>query len=172
MDKIGRVLGVSRQRVSVLLRVRREPDSEDTTERGNGARRADRMALTEPEFRMIAEALPHIVWVAAPDGSTEYFNGQGVDYTGQERAVNRGWGWTSLVHPDDAERALTAWQDAVAAETLYELEYRIRRADGEFRWHAFRALPIRNHDGYVVKWLGTATDIEERKRLEEGRNTY
>jgi PAS domain S-box-containing protein len=155
MDKIARLFGVSRQRVSSLL----------NAPAGGGARaaaprRSGGLALSDPEFRMIAEAVPHIVWVAGPDGATEYFNTQGVDYTGLPREATYDWSWAHLVHPDDAERARERWQDAVVTETPFELAYRIRRADGEFRWHAARALPVRGPDGQVTKWFGTATEIE------------
>jgi PAS domain S-box-containing protein len=165
MEKIARLFGVSRQRVSSLL----QPSTAGAhTPRGADRRRGG-MALTDPELRMIAEALPHIVWVAAPDGATEYFNTQGTDYTGVSRQENFGWRWVGLVHPDDAERAEHGWQEAVSAGAPFEMEYRIRRADGEYRWHAFRALPLRGPDGRVAKWLGTATDIEEHKRAADLR---
>lgn len=155
MDKIARLFGVSRQRVSSLLSAPAGGGA-----RAAGPRRGGGLALTDPEFRMVAEAVPHIVWVAAPDGATEYFNTQGVDYTGAPREATDGWSWTGLIHPDDAERARARWQDAVLTETPFELAYRIRRADGVFRRHAFRALPVRGPDGHVTKWFGTATEVE------------
>jgi PAS domain S-box-containing protein len=118
-------------------------------------------------FELIAEAIPHIVWMAGADGSTEYFNRRGTDYTGQPPDANYGWDWVELVHPDDMERARRSWDHATRTQTPYELEYRIRRYDGQYRWHAFRGLPVRRPDGQVVKWIGTAIDIEDIKRLEE-----
>jgi diguanylate cyclase (GGDEF)-like protein/PAS domain S-box-containing protein len=127
---------------------------------------ANGSSLTDADFRLIAESIPHIVWMAAPDGSTEYFNRQGTTYTGYPADGTYGWNWVSLVHPDDADRARLAWEHATRTQTPYRLDYRIRRLDGEYRWHAFRGLPIRDQRGVVVKWLGTATDIEEAKHLE------
>ena len=98
--------------------------------------------------RSIAESIPHIVWTASPDGATTYFNRQGTDYTGCPRETNYEWNWVTLVHPEDAERAAQAWRagDHDAAPTS-ALEYRIRRFDGVFRWHACRAIPLRDAAG-------------------------
>jgi PAS domain S-box-containing protein len=162
MEKIARLFGVSRQRVSSLL----QPSIAGAHVTRGADRRRGGLAFTDPEYRMIAEVLPHIVWVAAPDGATEYFNTQATDYTGVPRQGNYGWRWVGLVHPDDAERAEHGWEEAVRSGAPYEQEYRIRRADGEWRWHSFRALPFRGPDGRVAKWLGTATEIEDHKRIE------
>jgi two-component system NtrC family sensor kinase len=123
--------------------------------------------LTQGDLRLLANAVPHIVWMARPDGSTEYINHWGTEYTGLPAEANYNWGWTSLVHLDDADRARAAWEEATRTETPYELDYRIRRADGEFRWHYFRSLPVRGADGRITRWIGTATDIDDQKVLEE-----
>jgi PAS domain S-box-containing protein len=115
---------------------------------------------------MIAESIPHIVWTASPDGATTYFNRQGTDYTGCPRETNYEWNWVTLVHPEDAERAAQAWQHATTTGSDYVLEYRIRRSDGVFRWHAFRAIPLRDATGDINLWIGTATDVEDQKQLE------
>ena len=115
---------------------------------------------------MIAESIPHIVWTASPDGATTYFNRQGTDYTGCPRETNYDWNWVTLVHPEDAERAAQAWQHATMTGTDFLLEYRIRRFDGVFRWHACRAIPLRDAAGEIDLWIGTATDIEDQKQLE------
>jgi PAS domain S-box-containing protein len=115
---------------------------------------------------MIAESIPHIVWTASPDGATTYFNRQGTDYTGCPRETNYEWNWVTLVHPEDTERAAQAWQHATMTGTDFLLEYRIRRFDGVFRWHSFRAIPLRDAAGEIDLWIGTATDIEDQKLLE------
>jgi PAS domain S-box-containing protein len=106
------------------------------------------------------------VWTASPDGATTYFNRQGTDYTGCAREANYEWNWVTLVHPEDAERAGQAWLHATTSGTEYVLEYRIRRFDGVFRWHAFRAMAVRDAAGEVELWIGTATDIDDQKQLE------
>lgn len=123
--------------------------------------------MSEADFRLIAESIPHIVFMTGPDGSTEYLNSRGTEYTGLPAEANYGWGWLSLVHPDDVEQAGSAWAHAIITETPFESEYRIRGADCEYRWHGCRALPVRNGLGSIVKWIGTCTDIEEQKQLEQ-----
>src|SRR2546430_2366924 len=123
-------------------------------------------ALGASLAQLIAESIPHIVWTASPDGATTYFNRQGTDYTGCPREASYGWDWVGLIHPDDAEQARLAWEHATRIGTSFALEYRLRRGDGEFRWHAFRALPVRDADGDIDLWIGTATDIEDHKRVE------
>jgi PAS domain S-box-containing protein/putative nucleotidyltransferase with HDIG domain len=134
-----------------------------------------RCAATSPEDRtllpagtevVIAESIPHIVWTASSDGATTYFNRLGTDYTGCPPEANRDCNWVALVHPDDADAAAAAWSRAVATTSPYAAEYRIRRFDGVFLWHAFRALPLRDAEDRVLTWIGTATDIEDQKQLE------
>jgi PAS domain S-box-containing protein len=110
---------------------------------------------------LVAESIPHIVWLSHPSGSTDYVNTLGTDYTGLPREANYGGRWLELVHPDDAERASLGWQHATRTLTPFELTYRIRRSDGQFRWHAFRALPFRRPDGEILRWIGTADDIDD-----------
>jgi PAS domain S-box-containing protein len=116
--------------------------------------------------RQYAETIPHIVWTASPDGATTYFNQRGTDYTGCPRETNYEWNWVTLVHPEDAERAAQAWQHATTTGTDFLMEYRIRRCDGVFRWHTCRAVPVRDAAGGIDRWIGTATDSEDRKQLE------
>ncbi|MDT5211707.1 MAG: hypothetical protein QOF67_4122, partial [Mycobacterium sp.] len=131
-----------------------------------GLVRSDGAVLDRQYAEVIAESIPHIVWTASPDGATTYFNRQGTDYTGHSRETNYEWNWITLVHPEDAERAAQAWLHATMTGTEYLLEYRIRRFDGLFRWHAFRATPVRDTAGQIELWIGTATDIEDQKELE------
>jgi PAS domain S-box-containing protein len=111
-------------------------------------------------LEVIAESIPHMVWLADPAGSTDYFNERGIQYTGLPRQAHYGWHWVELVHPDDAKRALVGWEHATRTGTPYKLTYRIRRRDGEYRWHGFRALPVRDADGQVVRWIGTADELD------------
>lgn len=115
----------------------------------------------------MADSIPHIVWMARPDGSTAYVNRRGTEYTGLAPDAASGWDWMTLVHPDDADHARQGWEQATGTGTPFAMEYRIGRADGEFRWHAFRSQPIMGPDGRTVAWIGTATDIDDRKRLED-----
>jgi PAS domain S-box-containing protein len=117
------------------------------------------MRAASASFEAIAESIPHIVWLADAAGSTDYFNERGTGYTGLARQANYGWKWLELVHPDDIDRARIGWEHATGTPTPFELSYRIRRSDGEFRWHAFRALPVRGQGGELLRWIGTADDL-------------
>ncbi|MDX6373421.1 MAG: hypothetical protein QOD98_2409, partial [Nocardioidaceae bacterium] len=110
--------------------------------------------------------IPHIVWTASPDGATTYFNRHCTDYTGCPRETSYEWKWVTFVHPEDAERAARAWQLATTTGTDYLLECRVRRFDGVFRWHSFRATPRRNALGEIDLWIGAATDIQDQRQLE------
>lgn len=128
----------------------------------------DHMFETErpqPDWWLIAESIPHIVWMSAPDGATEYLNRRGTDYTGRPAEAINNWDWLALVHPDDGERARAAWESAVLTETAYEVDVRMRRVDGVFRWHTLRSLPVRGVGGQVVTWISTATDVDDQKSL-------
>ena len=122
---------------------------------------------SEQKFRTFAQALPNHVWSARPDGQLDWFNDQVVAYAGGDRETLSGTGWLSLVHPDDAERAAAAWRHALQTESLYEVEFRIRRRDGAWRWFLARALPMRDDDGVLTHWLGTNTDMEEQRAARE-----
>jgi PAS domain S-box-containing protein len=118
-------------------------------------------------FELIADSIPHIVWIAAPDGSTEYINRWGTVFTGRPAETNYGWRWLSLIHREDADRARREWELAVATETGLDAEWRVRRADGEYRWFAVCGIAVReaNGNGNVMKWVVTCTDVERSKRL-------
>ncbi|MBV8528932.1 MAG: PAS domain-containing protein [Candidatus Dormibacteraeota bacterium] len=121
------------------------------------------------DFREVAESIPHIVWVADPDGATRYINRQGTTYAGAEACGGgrvRCISWTKLVHPDDARWTRTAWSEATRAAAPYQADLRLRRRDGKYRWHSCRALPHRDAAGNVDVWIGTATDIEHQKSSE------
>jgi PAS domain S-box-containing protein/putative nucleotidyltransferase with HDIG domain len=123
--------------------------------------------LSESAAQLIAESIPHMVWMAAPDGATTYFNRRGTEYTGCPAETNYRWNWVTLVHHADVERAQRGWKLATTTEAEYWVEYRLRRFDGVFRWHECRALPVRDAAGVVTAWIGTVTDIEDRKQLEQ-----
>ncbi|HEX3087629.1 MAG TPA: PAS domain S-box protein, partial [Ilumatobacteraceae bacterium] len=121
---------------------------------------------TEAGFGLIAESIPHIVWTATPDGTTTYFNRRATTYAGSRTEAAHSWDWLSLVHRDDAERADAAWTRSLCTHTACSIDIRIRRFDGRFRWHAFRCVPIRDEHNSLVKWIGTATDIDDAKVVE------
>ena len=150
-DETGAVVGVVVRASDVTERKRAE-----------GALRE-----SEQDFRVLAEAVPQIVWTTDPDGKNTYFNQQWVDYTGMTLEESRGDGWNEPFHPDDRQRAWDAWQRATREDAPYSLECRLRRADGAYRWWLVRGAPQRDAGGTIVKWFGTCTDIEDIKQAEE-----
>ncbi len=125
-------------------------------------------ALVNPiDLWNIAESIPHLVWMCTPDGITEHLNRRVIEYVGLPVELPNGWSWLDVIHPDDVECAQREWARAIAAENPFEVDCRIRRHDGAYRWHTFRSLPRRDAGGVVVRWIGTATDVDDRKRFEE-----
>ena len=122
---------------------------------------------SEEQFRAFAEAMPNHVWAATADGGLYWFNQQVYAYSGTRTGELDGTAWAKIVHPDDAEEAGRAWGEALAFGTPYETEFRIRRSDGTYRWFLVRAQPIRGPGGPVIRWVGTNTDIEDRRRAAE-----
>ncbi|GJD55592.1 PAS domain S-box protein [Methylobacterium dankookense] len=119
---------------------------------------------SEEQFRVFAQAMPNHVWAADANGGLYWFNEQVYAYSGAAPGGLDGTAWASIVHPDDVEAAGRAWAAALASGANYETEFRIRRADGTYRWFLVRAEPIRGAEGFITRWIGTNTDIEDRRR--------
>ena len=118
----------------------------------------------ESRFRMTLDALPQMVWSAGPDGALDYYNKRWIDYTGLSLAQSLGRGWEPVLHPEDLGACLERWTASLTSGEPYEIEYRFKRAsDGAYRWHLGRALPVRDDDGTIIKWIGTSTDIHDQK---------
>jgi PAS domain S-box-containing protein len=122
---------------------------------------------SEATLKRFIDTIPALAWCNLPDGSNEFCNQRWHDYTGLSPQEALGWGWNVTVHPDDLERLTVKWQALLATGEPGEIEARLRRHDGEFRWFLFCAEPSRNELGDVVRWYGTNTDIEILKRAEE-----
>jgi PAS domain S-box-containing protein len=122
--------------------------------------------LLEEQPYLIADSLPHLVWIAGPDGATQYINRRWQEYTGLPHGQAMGWDWQSAIHPDDVPTTLARWRQAVRGGEPYAAEFRLRDARGEYRWHLDRAVPLRDRQGRIAQWFGTCTDIEDQKRAE------
>lgn len=127
------------------------------------------LAASERRFRLLSEAIPQLVWTCDETGNCDYLNNRWLAYTGQTLTGSLGKTWLAVVHPDDVAAAQTVWTQAVATGQVYEAEFRMRRADGVYRWHLGRAVPYKETDGEITKWFGTNTDIEDRKQDELNR---
>src|SRR5438132_565199 len=126
----------------------------------------DALRRREDYLRLTIDTSPVLAWCTGPDGSTEFLNQRWLDYTGLTIEEARGWGWKVAIHPDDLPQLLDVWKGLPASGKPAELEARLRRADGAYRWFLFRVEPLRDPQGAIVKWYGTNTDIDDRKRAE------
>jgi PAS domain S-box-containing protein len=115
-------------------------------------------------FRLAIDTVPGLVWSARPDGNVDFLNQRWCDYTGMSLEAARGWGWESAIAPDDLGGLRDYWRGLLQSETPGEVEARLRGADGAYRWFLFRAVPLRDARGVVVRWYGQTTDIDDRKR--------
>lgn len=125
------------------------------------------LRAAERQWRAVLDSIPQKVWTALPGGLCDFFNARWYAYTGASLGQTDGFGWTALIHPEDLDRALTAWRRAEAAGKGYEVEYRLRTADAGYRWVLARALPFRDPRGRVLRWFGTCTDIHDYKTTEK-----
>jgi PAS domain S-box-containing protein len=120
----------------------------------------------EQDIWLIVDAIPTLAWAARPDGSADFFNQRWLDYTGLAAEEARDWGWTIALHSNDLNGMVIYWRSVLASGEPGEIEARLRRYDGVYRWFLFRAIPSSDNEGRVVKWFGTNTDIEDRKLAE------
>jgi len=121
----------------------------------------------ELSFRTVANAVPAFLWTALGDGSVDFMGDQLYEYGGLSEEQGAGWGWKQAVHPDDLAACMERWLQAIKTGERYEIEYRLRRADGAYRWFLARANPLRDDQGRIVKWIGTCTDIEDQKHNQQ-----
>src|ERR1700730_9309511 len=116
--------------------------------------------------RAVLDAIPALAWSARSDGSVDFFNQRWLDYTGLAAEEAHDWGWTGALHSDDLNGVVDYWRSVLTSREPGEIEARLRRFDGVYRWFLFRATPSFDNEGRVAKWFGTNTDIEDRKRAE------
>ena len=136
---------------------------QDVTEK-----RAVQRALEESEaqFRTFAQVVPNQIWTSTPDGKLDWFNARVYTYAGAKEGSLDGDGWTRLVHPEDLPATAEQWAQALASGRTYETEFRLQREDGTFNWHLARAVPMRNAEGAITRWIGANTNIHRRKMAE------
>jgi PAS domain S-box-containing protein len=128
----------------------------------------DELKKSEDRLRVLIETIPALSWTSLADGSNDFSNQRLLEYMGISLEQMQGAGWTTPFHPEDIGQHLDKWRSALATGEPFENEARVRRAaDGEYRWFLIRGLPLRDERGNIVKWYGTMTDIEDRKRAEE-----
>ncbi|MDY7226255.1 PAS domain-containing protein [Hyalangium rubrum] len=124
------------------------------------------LELSERQFRTLADSIPQIVWAARPNGQVDYANQRFAEYVGKSVEALLRDGWEKLLHPDNLPLVLEAWRRSIATGEPYQVEQHLRHAEGTYRWHLTRAVPVRDEQGRIIRWVGTSTDIDELKRSE------
>jgi PAS domain S-box-containing protein len=134
-------------------------------------RAEDALRESEQNLRAVANIVPDLLWYSGPDGKTQWYNDRWMEYTGQAFDGAAARDWTHVLHPDDRDVSARRYQEAVEQGALLQLENRIRRHDGEYRWFLVRAEPFHDEQGRMIRMYGAATDIHEQRtarvRLEE-----
>src|SRR5574341_1205101 len=120
----------------------------------------------DAELRLAVDTIPVLVWSALPDGHIDFLNQCGCEYTGLTLEQASGWGWRAAIHPEDLPGLERHWRAVLGSGRPGETEARLRRVDGAYRWFLFRAVPLHDERGHVVKGYGTSTDIQDRKWAE------
>lgn len=123
------------------------------------------LRVSEARFRAVANLVPDLLWESEPDGSTTWYNGRWLEYTGQTTEQALGWGWTDAIHPADRDASAQRYRQAAAAGRSLRQEHRIRRRDGEYRWFAVDTVPVTDERGEIIKMYGAATDVQELHML-------
>jgi PAS domain S-box-containing protein len=124
------------------------------------------ISFAATSFAHLANAMPQLVWIAEPDGRVSYYNDRIREFHGAHQDEEGLWRWEGMLHNDDLVPTQVAWTNAVANGNVYEMEHRVLMRDGNFRWFLSRAFP-QKEDGQVVRWYGTATDVDEQKKVQE-----
>lgn len=122
--------------------------------------------MLESPLRLAIDTIPGLVWTALPNGDIDFLNRRWLDYTGLPAADACGWGWQIAIHPDDRPALITYWKSILTSGEPGEAQARLRGADEHYRWFLFRAMPLHDDAGRVIKWYGQTTDIDERVRAE------
>ena len=130
-------------------------------------RAEDAVRRSEDHLRLVIDTTPAMLHSVRPDGYVDFFNKRWLEYVGASLEDISGWQWTNVIHPKDVEDVLVKWRTSLATGAPFEDEARLRRADGEYRLMLLRKVPLRDEAGTIVKWYGSATDIEDRKRAEQ-----
>jgi two-component system sensor histidine kinase/response regulator len=144
--------------------VRMVGTSQDITER---RQTEDSLRESEERFHVMANGIQQLAWMAHADGSIFWYNQRWYDYTGTTLEETKGWTWEKIHDPVFLPYVMERWKEAIATGNVFDMEFPLRRADGQFRMFLTRVMPVRNSEGRVVRWLGTNTDISEIKQAEE-----
>ncbi len=151
IDSTGRIIGASKISRDISRRKRDE----------------ERLRRSEEDLRALADSIPQLAWMAKPDGHIFWYNRRWLDYTGATFEQMEGWGWQSVHDPKLLPQVMERWQESLRTGAPFNMEFPLRRADGRFRWFLTRVNPLRDHQGRVVRWFGTNTDVDEVRGAQE-----
>jgi PAS domain S-box-containing protein len=160
-DRMREAEGMRAERVAALNLMEDAVAARKETERVTAA-----LQLSEINLRTLANAVPQLIWTTSAEGAANYFNQRWLDYTGLSLADSIGSGWQAVVHPEDLAATTARWLVALESGTDFIAEYRLRGTEGKYRWFLGRNVPLRDENGRVASWIGTATDIQEFKEAE------
>jgi PAS domain S-box-containing protein len=121
---------------------------------------------SEKEIRQMADAMPHLVWIADESGSVIFYNRRVYEYCGLDEDTNKDLLWQNIIHPEDFEKTSQAWQKAIEDKTPYSIQHRLKMKDGSYRWYLNRANFIENRENNTIRWFGSGTDVHEQKQVE------
>jgi PAS domain S-box-containing protein len=138
-----------------------------TTDIDDQKRAQEELRASEGKLRRVIDTIPSLSWCNLPDGPNEFLSQGWHDYTGMSPEEAHGWGWSAAFHPDDLPPLMKRWQELLVSGEPGEIEARIRRHDGVYRWFLIRVAPFHDETGSILRWYGTSTDIDDRKRAED-----
>jgi two-component system phosphate regulon sensor histidine kinase PhoR len=163
-----------------LLKIRNEElaAAQNATEKLNNeledavkSRTAD-LLISREHFKLLSNNIPQMTWTNLPNGNVDFYNQRWYEYTGLSFQETKGKGWQAVIHPDDLQLTIEKYKFSLQSGDIFELENRYKKADGSYRWHLNRAIPLRNDAGEIIFWVGTATDIEDQKREIEKKDEF
>jgi PAS domain S-box-containing protein len=150
-----------------VRRRRSSADQADEVEIEDRRKAEGTIRESEYKLRQIIDTVPSLVWATGPDGENTYANQRLLDYLGAQYEDFKNRGWQQFVHPDDLPETVKAFHHAIETGTSYQAEHRVRRSDGEFRWHCARGEPLRDREGRIIQWYGLSIDVDEAKKAED-----
>jgi PAS domain S-box-containing protein len=156
-DTKGKIVGISK----IVRDITDRKQAEKTLVQVN-----EELRNSEERFRTLADFVPDMLWTTDATGKATYVSRRYQAYAGRRLQEFLDYGWSKIIHPHDQERVDQVWSESVQTGKPYEIEYRLKRADGVYRWYVARGVPIREANGEIIQWLGSSTDIEELKRTE------
>jgi two-component system CheB/CheR fusion protein len=131
------------------------------------------LLISREHFKILSDHITQMTWTNLPNGDINYFNQRWFEYTGLTYEETKGWGWRAVVHPDDIEETIAKYVTSLQTGMIFEVENRYKRGrDNSYRWHLNRAMPLRNENGEIIFWIGTATDIEDQKKELERKDEF